>query len=470
QFFTETIIINFISIFFAVGFVELSMPFFSGITGIPAEFVIWTQTWLWLTILIMFLVGVFLSGLYPVAAMTSFEPVTVLKGKLGNSAKGISLRKALVVFQFVMALALIIGTITVYQQISFMRSQELGFDVEHTLVVKAPRVRDNSFEEKFRTFKNSLIKQTEINKISFVTEVPGRQIYWDAGGIRKAGEDVSKGKNYQIVGVDYDFADVFDLKFAAGRNFSKEFPSDKNGLVFNETAIKWIGFGSPEEAINQQVDYWGKIFTIIGVLKDYHQQSLKEAYEPHIYRFMPHGRGVRGMFAIKVNAHNIKDAVNFTQTQYAEFFPGNTFDYFFLDDYFDQQYKSDELLGRVFTLFSSLAIIITALGILGLSAFSAAQRTKEIAIRKVLGASISKILILILKDFLVLLTVSFSLISPIMFFGLNNWLGSFAYRMELNSLIFIIPFVLVALITGATVTSMTLRAASTNPVESLQYE
>lgn len=471
QFFIETMIINLIAILLALGFVKLSLPFFSRITGTPMEFSIWSQGWLGPALIIMLIVGVFLSGLYPVLALTSFKPVKVLKGKLGHSARGINLRKMLVVFQFAMALALMIATITVFKQISFMRNRDLGFDIDHIMVVKAPRVRQGgSYKEKFQTLKDNLTKQSGISHFSSVSEVPGRQIYWDNGAIRRAGEDKSKGKNYQIVGIDYDFARLFNLKFVAGRNFSKEFPSDEDALIFNETAVKWMGFDSPEEAINQQVDYWGKIYTIVGVLKDYHQQSPKEAFEPHIFRLMPYGRGIRGVFALKVNARGIGETVDFVRKQYESFFPGNPFDYFFLDDYFNQQYKSDEILGRVFTLFSSLAILITAMGILGLSAYSAAQRNKEIAVRKVLGASITGILHLIMKDFMVLLSIAFLLILPFMFFGLNHWLESFAFRTGLNVIVFIIPFLFVAAVTGVTVTSMTIKTASANPAETLKYE
>jgi len=470
QFFMETMIINFISILLALGLMQLTLPLFSQVTGTPLNFSIWAQSWLWPAIVVMFASGVILSGIYPVMAMSAFEPVKVLKGKLGSSIRGVSLRKILVIFQFAMALALITGTITIFQQIHFMRNQDLGFEINQILVVKAPRVRTDSFQEKYYSFKNNLLNQASITNISFVTEVPGRQIYWDNGAIRKAGEPKSKGKNYQIVGVDYDFADLFDIKFIRGRNFSKKFPADKDALIFNETAVKWMGFKNPEDALGKQVDYWGKIYPIIGIIKDYHQQSPKKEFEPHIYRFMLYGRGIRGVFALKINSLGIKDTITRIKQEYNLLFPGNPFDYFFLDDYFDQQYKADELLGSVFTLFSSLAILITALGILGLSAFSASQRIKEIAIRKVLGASINKILRLVLKDFILLLTISFVLILPVMFFGLNYWLNGFALRMKLNGLIFLLPYFFVTLITTTTVMSMTIKAASTNPVKTLKYE
>ena len=293
-----------------------------------------------------------------------------------------------------------------------------------------------------------------VSEICVVTEVPGKQIYWDAGVIFKAGDDASKSKNYQIVGMDYDFVDVFDLEFVVGRNFSKEFTNEEENLIFNETAVS----------------YWGEFYTIVGVLKDYHQQSLKEAFEPHIFRYMPYGRGNRGNFAFKLNTAGMRETVELIKTQYDEFFPGNPFDYFFLDEYYDQQYKADELFGSVFGVFSFFAIFVTSLGILGLSSFMAIQRTKEIGIRKVLGANISKIIVLLSKDFMILIILSFVIALPLTIIGINNWLDSFANKMDLEIRLYIWPLIIVSFITLMTMGAHVLRAALANPVESLRFE
>ncbi len=384
QFLFETTAINIIAMLLALIIVLSALPVFHEVTNIPINYSFWLQDWVWPTIIILFLAGVFLSGFYPVAVLSSFKPIAVLRGKLANSAQGINLRKFLVIFQFVLALLLLTGTFSVFRQISFMRNQELGFDMNQILVFKSPRVRDEFFHRKFQSFKESLLGNPNVNKIYHVTEVPGRQIYYDAEAIQKAGEDISKGKNYQIMGIDYDFVDLFDIKLIQGRNFSKEFPTDKAALILNETAVKWMEFEDAKSALGQKVDYWGDIFTIVGVIKDYHQQSPKQSFEPTIFRFLPHGRDIRGVFAVKVNNYNVRETVQLVNKRYNEMFPGNPFDYFFLDEYYDQQFKSDILFGRVFGLFSILAIFVTALGIFGLSSFSAEQRTKEIGIRKIL--------------------------------------------------------------------------------------
>jgi putative ABC transport system permease protein len=470
QFFIETVIINAAAVLLTCGLVELSLPFFSRLSGIPMDYHIWLQMWFWYAIAIMFLCGIFLSGLYPVVVLSSFQPATVLKGKLGNAAEGINLRKALLVFQFVMAFVLITGTVTVYRQLSFMKNQDPGFNMDRIIAIKAPRVREASFESKLQTFKDLLLSDSNVGKFCVVTEMPGRQIYWDAGAIRRAGTDEGESKNYLIVGVDYDFVDLFDLKLVAGRNFSKEFPADKEALMLNETAAKWLGFADPRSAIGEKIDYWGDIYTVIGVLKDYHQQSLKMNFEPQIYRFLPQGRGVRGYFALQINMQNVKSTLKMIQERYGEFFPGNPFEYFFLDEYYNQQYRADELFGTVLRLFSFLLIFVTSLGILGLSSFMVMQRTKEIGIRKVLGAGVPRILILLIKDFLLLIVLSFIIAVPVSYFAMNSWLDSFATRMDMTTGLFLFPLVIVIFVTCLTLCSHIIKAALANPVQSLRYE
>lgn len=468
QFFSETVILNFFAALFALFLVILFLPLFRLVTGTPVEYGIWAQPWFWFTVFAMFVVGVFFSGLYPVMALTSFQPVTVLKGKLGNAARGISLRKALIVFQFVMALAMLTGTFTVFRQLQYMKNQDLGFSLDNKLVIRAPRVRDASFGSRLQTFREQLLKNPAISHFSVATDVPGKQVWWDAGGITRKG--ANDNKNYQIVGIDYDYIPLFNLKMAAGRNFSREFPSDSSALILNETASNWLGFANPAAAIGQQVDYWGKMYTVVGVLKDYHQQSVKQAFEPHIFRFMPTGRDVRGLFVLKMNAQNTMPDLAEVKRQFDEFFPGNPFEHYFLDEYYHQQYRPDELFGTVFAIFSFLAIFVTSLGILGLSSFMVAQRTKEIAIRKVMGADVLGITLFLAKDFLLLIILSFVIALPAAYFGITHWLESFAMRMSLSAGLFLLPLLLVMLITAFTISFHVIKAALNNPVDSIRDE
>ncbi len=458
QLFFETLVMNFMAVALALLLVQTFLPMFSRVSGTPSSYNIWEMPWFWLSVVLMWLAGVLLSGSYPVAAVSSFRPAVVLKGFLGNAPMGMKLRKALVIFQFIIALVLLGGTFTVYRQIFFMKSQDLGFDMEQILVVNLPRIRDEAFAKKIDVFKEELLKQSDIQKLCVATEVPGRQIYWDAGAIHRAGEDAGKGKNYMIVGVDYDYVDVFDLDLLYGRSFSRDFPADTMALLLNETAVRWMGFESSEEAVGQQVDYWGEIYTVIGVLPDFHQQSLKQDFEPTIYRLTPYGLTWIGKFALKVNVRNIRDTIALIGRQYADLFPESPFEYFFLDDYYNQQYQGDELFGRVSGIFSLLAIFVTSLGIFGMSASMALQRTKEIGIRKVLGATTTGIVRLLASDFLTLIAISLFIAWPLIYWGIQRWLNTFARRMPLNGMLFLAPLIIVIMVTALTISSNVLKS------------
>ncbi|RJX30486.1 MAG: ABC transporter permease [Desulfurivibrio sp.] len=470
QFFVETALLNLGAVAVTIFLVEISLPLFRQLTGLPEGPQLLTQGWFWAAIAVIFLAGVLLSGLYPVLALSSIRPAQALFGKFSRSPRGIRLRKALVSFQFIMALVLITGTIAVFRQISYLQHRDLGFNPEQVLVVNLPRVRDDSFAQKVETFKKVAREHTDIEKSCVVTEVPGRQIIWDAGGIYPAGADESASKNYQILGVDCDFIDVLGFQLLQGRGFSREFPSDDKALLLNETAVRWMGFGPGEPVVGKQVIYWGEIFTIIGVIRNHHQQSPKQAVEPTLFRFLPTGRGLRGQLVLKVASPNLQDTVSRVRRIYEKLFPGNPFDYFFLDDYFNQQYQADLQFGRVFGLFSGLAIFITCLGLLGLTSFMTVQRTKEIGIRKVLGASSARLAGLLVKDFVILILIAFLLALPLTLWTLEHWLGTFAQRMELSSGLFLAPLAIVLLITLATVCAHVLRTATANPVKSLRYE
>lgn len=470
QFFYETFVIYALAVLLALVLIKVFLPYFSRITGTPMGDSLWKASWFWLSLLALFLAGVFLTGAYPVAALSAFKPAVVLRGDLGNRPKGMNFRKALVVSQFVIALVLITATFSVYRQITYMKNYDLGFDLEQVMVVSIPRIRDESFTESVISFKEELRKQSQVKKLCVVTEVPGRQIIWDNGGIRRAGEDAGKGKNYQIVGIDYEFVDVFNLNIVQGRNFSKDFPADKDALILNETAVKTMGFNSSEKAIGELVDYWGELYPIVGVMADYHQQSLKAAFEPHIYRLYPYGRPPWGRFAIKIGVQDVKRTIQLIERYYEKFFPGNPFEFFFLDDYFNQQYMSDELFGRVIGIFSFLAVFVTCLGIFGMSSFIAIQRTREIGIRKVLGASTASILGLLMKEFHVLIGISLFIAWPLAFWGIQQWLNSFTYRMSWNFLLFLLPLFIVFVLATAAVSSNILKAALANPVDSIRHE
>ena len=341
-----------------------------------------------------------ISGTIPVLIISSFKIVDSLKGKIGHRPGSVGLRKYLVITQFIIAVVLLVVTFTVFRQINFMKNQNLGFEKDNVLIFQQPKIRDESIGEKMQTFKNQLLQNKIVTNISCATEVPGRQVLWDAGGIHRAGSDIGESRNYQIVGIDDNFIPLFNLELLAGRNFSKEFATDKMGLILNQTAVNWMGFKDAGSAIGQKIDYWEDIFTVVGVIKDYHQQSPKLEFEPHIYRYLPNGKSSIGVFASKVNPANFQNSLQKIKENFSAFFPGNPFEYFFLDEYYNQQYEPDLKFGEIVQLFTGLAIFITVIGLFGIALYTTGRRTKEIGVRKVLGSSVAGIVFLLSKEFI----------------------------------------------------------------------
>ncbi len=469
QFYTESVIINFVGLCLALILIQILKPTFCNITGVPVNYQFWSQAWFILFIIGAYIIGTFITGMYPVFALSSFKPVQVLKGKLISTTRGINLRKVLVVFQLMISIILITGTFAVFFQLQFMRNQNLGFDIEQTLVINMPKAIDSTIIQRKETFKQEVAKLTGISGVAFSTEVPGRKLWWDNGGIFKVGQDATSGKNYMIMGVDDRFIDQYQMEFINGRNFSREFPTDKQAVIINETAVKWLEFESPEDALDKQINYWGNIYTIIGVLKDYRHESPKALPEPQIFRYLP-DESRFGCFSVKLSTESVNDNIKLIEDQWNELFAGNPFDYFFLDIHYEEQFKADKKFGYVFGIFSFLAIFITCLGLFGLSLYTANLKTKEIGIRKVMGARVSNILLHISKEYLYLIIVALIISIPILIWGINQWLNNFSTKMSISVWLFIIPVILVFLITMISVSAHTIKAARLNPVDTLKYE
>jgi len=267
--------------------------------------------------------------------------------------------------------------------------------------------------------------------------------------------------------MDYDFLDAYGLQLLAGRKFSKTFGTDEKAVIFNKMAVQQLGFDQPEAALDKEIEFWGEQYRIVGVVDNYHQQSLREAYEPLIFRLIP---DVRGYLSVKVGAGEAAGTVANLQKGWNTFFPGNPFEYFFLDEHFDAQYRADRRFGRVFGLFTGLAILVACLGLFGLASFTTVQRTKEIGVRKVLGASVRQILGLLYKDFALLVVIAFVVAVPVAWYATHQWLQTYAFRIEPSWWLFALPFGLVLLIALLTVSYQTLKAALANPVQSLRTE
>lgn len=468
QFLSESSLMNGIAVVLALLIVMAAIPGFNSLSGQQISFSLFGQSQFWVSLFVLLITGIFLSGLYPAFVLSGFKPIDVLKGNMGSTTQGSLLRKSLVVFQFAASLFLLIGTVTVYRQIQYMRKQSLGINIDQTLVVTAPGVGiDSTYLQKMTAFKKELQQQSSVKDIAVSTSIPGEPVGWNAGGIKLVGTDENTQKQYRVIGVDYDYMKTYGLKVVAGRVFSKSFATDDSSVIFNRKAIEQLGFNKPEEALNKRIDFWGRRYTIVGVTENFHQQSLHEAYEPLILRLIP---DVNGYLSIKTDAAQSTKTINIVKAEWDKFFPGNTFEYFFLDDHFNDQYKADRRFGQVFGLFTGLAILVACMGLFGLASFTTLQRTKEIGIRKVLGASVYSILTLLYRDFALLLFVAFIIASPLAWLTTSNWLQGYAFRIGIHWIYFILPFLLIVAIALITVSYQSIKAAIANPVKSLRTE
>ncbi|MES2371493.1 MAG: ABC transporter permease [Bacteroidota bacterium] len=468
QFLAESVLLNGLALGLALLIMLVSIPGFNSITGQHLSFSLFIQANFWLGMACLFIIGVFFSGLYPAFVLSGFKPVEVLKGKMGSTKQSGGLRKSLVVFQFTASLFLLIGTVTVYKQIQYMRKQALGINVEQTLVIKPPIVGiDSTYPNKLTAFKEQLQQQSSVGNVTVSTSIPGEAVDWNAGGIKLVGTPETTQKQYRVIGIDYDYIKTYELKIIAGRNFSKDFGSDDSAVVFNRKGIEQLGFNKPEEALGKMIDFWGAKYTIVGVTENFHQQSLRETFEPLIIR---HIKNVRGYLSIKTKAAKADQTIDQVKAAWSQFFTGNTFDYFFLDEHFDAQYKADQRFGKVFGIFTGLAILVSCLGLFGLASFTTVQRTKEIGIRKVLGASVANILRLLYREFTMLLIVAFLIAIPVAWIAMYTWLKNYAFRIDMQWTYFLLPFMVIAAIALITVSFQSVRAAMANPVKSLKTE
>ncbi len=467
QFMFEAALLNLLSVLVAFILISIFLPVFGSLSGVDISFSLFGHLSFWLSVLGMLLVGTFFSGFYPAIVLSSFRPIEVMKGKLSASPKGIILRKGMVVFQFAASIFLLIGSVTVFKQIEYMQKQNLGINIDQTLVIKAPLAKVDSFYRTMKNFKDESLKLANVKSVTASTTIPGEPIPWNAGGIKLHGAAESTGKQYRIVGGDYDYLAAFNFKVLAGRNISKDFPTDTGSVVFSKKAAEQLGYDRPADAVNKRIDFWGKTYTIVGVVDNYHQQSLRDDYDAIIFRCIP---DVRGDVSVKIGTANLQQTIDGLQANWKRFFPEDQFDYFFLDDHFNQQYHADKQFGQVFGVFTGIGILVACLGLFGLVSYTIVQRTKEIGIRKVLGASVNNILQLLYRDFAILIVIAFVLSIPLAWYAIHKWLQTYAFRIDVNPLFFIMPFIAVVVIAFCTVSYLSLKAALMNPVKSLKTE
>jgi putative ABC transport system permease protein len=467
QFLFESVLVNIFAIGLALVFVLLFQSPFNLLTGEQLDFSMASNPGYWGVIVLIFILGAFLSGIYPALFLSAFKPTTVFQGVSELKIGGLGIRRILVIFQFATSLLLIAGTLVVYIQIRYMKDSDLGVDIKNVLVLLGPSVNDSTYSETFSAFKKELLRNPDIEQITASIAVPGRQPQWNAGGIHKLSEGFEKSNQYRIMGFDYDFIDFYGLEIMEGRNFSREFGQNSSTVLFNEAAIRHMGFEDNASAIQVPIFFWGDTFDIVGVLKNYHQEGLQTEYEPLIFRFF---EDPNGYYSLKVNPQKTQETLAFAREQWQKFFPLNPFDYFFLEDYYYEQYENEIQFGRVFGLFAMLAIGIACLGLFGLSSYTTLQRRQEIGLRKVLGSSSGNAVLLLLRYFIIQVLIAVPVGLGIGYYIMHGWLQNFAYRIHIGWWFFLLPLGLVFITTLLTVSSQVIRTANVNPAESLRHE
>lgn len=422
--------------------------------------------------IVMMISGIFASGFYPAFVLSSFEPAGILKGKFTVSAKGIVLRKILVAGQFTVTIVLIIGSLVVYRQIRFIGNQNLGFNLSQIMAVKGPQLTD--FDTVFLSRQYSFLAELKqlpgVENAAFSRWLPGEEMSRSFDVYRS---DLSSESQltFRRNTISHDFISVYQMKLLAGRDFAEtDYHYDFRNLhntILNETAVKLLGFASPEEAIGKQINRGTRAWDIVGVVADFHQKSLRHPIEPTF--FIPNS-STWNPFSIRVKPHHLPETIAAIRKKYEEFFPGNLFDYSFVDERFNAQYRNEHLFGNVFIVFTGLAIFVASLGLLGLSLFATLQRTKEIGIRKVLGASVSGIVTLLSKDFVKLVAIAIAIASPIAWWAMTRWLEDFAYHIDIEWWMFVASGLATIFIALFTVGVQSIKVALASPVDSLRSE
>lgn len=472
QFLAESLFLNITAILIGIGLFKLILPAFSTFVAENIRALTITDWRFWLFAVTLFLVGSLLAAFYPAFVLSSFQPVYSIKSTKGVSGlKGGKnfLRKSLVVLQFVAAIVLITGAIGFYRQLRYMQTQDLGVNIRQTLVVQQTAQQDSSKIPAFTAFINDMEANPSIQSVTASTSVPGAEVGGSADFTLK---NSLAGKRCRLLGVDKKFVPAYGLDVVAGRNFSDDKPAaDTNAIVnilVNETAAKIFGFNDPAGILEKSIDGSGFHCKVIGVVKDYHQESLQNSFDPIV--FYPEEERNFGNFSLKFSTKDLPSLMNFVKQKWGTYFPESPFNYFFLDQRFDTQYKNDKLFSEALWLFTAIAIAIACLGLFGLSLFTIAKRNKEISIRKVLGATLFQVTRLITTDYLKLVLIAAVVALPVAFLLVNKWLKDYAFRTATNAWFFLLPVLMIVAIALLTVLYQSLKAAMANPAKNLRTE
>nr|WKN39847.1 ABC transporter permease [Tunicatimonas sp. TK19036] len=465
QFLSESVLVALFALVVAAVLVSLVLPYFNDFVDKSLSFNVLQNPFLLVLLLgIVLLVGM-ISGSYPAFYLSAFQPARILRSSKGNSKGNSYLRSGLVILQFVISIALIIGVVTVEGQLDYVKSKPLGFNQENLVVLPANQAIFDQYEE----LKAQLLTQPGITDVTLSSRVPsGRLLDSQGGQVEVNGE--MKGLDFRLanVDVDHDFINSFGIKLLAGRNFDINRASDSTeAFIVNESAIRAIGYDSPEEAIDKEMTYAGRRGRIIGVTEDFHFESLHQSISPIVFYIT--SRQVFNLVA-RIQPDAMSETMDYLKDRWSYLMPGYPFDYYLIGDRFQGQYDLEDRLSQIVQYFSILAIFIAMLGLIGLASYTAEQRVKEIGIRKVLGASVGQILLLLTTGFTRLIVIAFLVACPLAYYFMSRWLDTFAYHDSLNIWVFALAGFAALMVAWLTVGSQTISAATRNPVHSLRSE
>ncbi len=472
QFIVESALTIGVAVVLAVGLAAVLRPVVSSLVGVDLPAALFASRGVWLGLAGTTAVATLLAGLYPAFVLSSFRPIAVLKGKAGGVARGLWLRKGLVVLQFATSIVLLVGTLVVLRQLGYVRAMDLGLELEQVVVVPAPRVLAEGAEDATRiaTFRQELSQVPGVQASATSGTVPGQGFSWYTSGLRRATADPAEAVEGAVTSIDSSFAQIYGLELIAGEGFRHVSSTRREGeptpVLANETAVMAMGFDSPAIAIDQRVALGGNEGRIVGVLRDFTWSTAHTMRENIV--FTPTHAGSE--ISIRLRTENMPITLAAIERLYTQHFPANPFRYAFVDEQFDAQYREDGRFASLFGLFAALAIAIACLGLFGLASFATQQRTKEIGVRKVLGASVPGIVGLLARDFVKLVLVAIVIAVPAAYFMTDRWLERFAYRTEITWDVFLAGGLAALAIALLTVSYQSVRAAVAEPVETLRYE
>jgi putative ABC transport system permease protein len=465
QFLCESLLVNFIALGFALMFAQLMFPFFSSQLGTHTALTLFREPMFWTCIGVALIGGSLIYGFYPAFVISSFKPLDAMKGKSLLPKGSASMRTTLVFIQFTFSIMLLAGTFAVYRQITFMKNLDLGMNIGQTLVIPV----SPEYSQREDGFGDDLMTQSAFSSVTYTSEIPGSEIGSVGGGYRPEGVPIENGHQMYCMYVAKNYFEFLSVSLLAGRNFISEATNNtmSTEIIINDAARKALGFTTPDEALGKII-YQNEYVKgqVIGVVKDHHQRSADHPIAPLVFQF---SRG-KGYYLVKSKPSLLPESIRLAEETYGKHFANTPFEYFFLDDHFNTQYRDFERFGRSFSMFTSLAIFIACLGLSGLTMYLVKTRSKEIALRKVLGASVMNLLMSVSKEYAILFMAAFAIAAPAAVYGIRQWLQGFAYHIEIEWPMLVIPGLVVVAIAWLTVIAQSLKTIRRNPTDSLRRE